>query len=164
MTRRLPIIAVFPAAVLTVLLLVRFRGKSVARFNRALTNRITRCFAGRMPGFGIVIHRGRKTGRLYRTPVNIFTVPDGVLIALTYGRDSEWVKNVMAAGGCGLETRGRLYQMTGPVIVHDPGHHRLPLPVRIIPAIGGVTDYLRLAVSPPGSIVGTRSAQEGAAV
>jgi deazaflavin-dependent oxidoreductase (nitroreductase family) len=142
--RRLSFLAVIPAAMLSLLLLVRFRRKSVARFNRAVINRITRRFAGRAPGFGIVLHRGRRSGRLYRTPVNVFRVPEGFLIALTYGRDSEWVQNVLAADGCDLETQGRLYRLSAPVVVHDPGR-RFPSFVRLITRIGGVTDYLRVS-------------------
>jgi deazaflavin-dependent oxidoreductase (nitroreductase family) len=148
MWRRVAIgLAVVPAVMLVLPLLVRFRPKSVARFNRAVTNRVTQHFAGRARSFGIVIHRGRKSGRVYRTPVNVFAVPDGLVIALTYGRESEWVKNVLAAGGCTLETQGRQYQLWSPVIVHDPSHRRIMLPLRLLPIIGGVTDYLRLSVS-----------------
>lgn len=89
------------------ILLIRFRKRWVAAFNRIFLNRITALFAAQLPGFGILTHVGRKSGRAYRTPVNVFRVPDGFLIALTYGRDSEWVKNVLAAKRCQLETRGR---------------------------------------------------------
>lgn len=152
--RRASMIIAPPAAILAALLLVRFRGRSVARFNRAVTNRITRRFAGRAPGFGIAIHRGRTSGRLYRTPVNVFKVPEGFLIALTYGRNSDWVRNVLAAGGCELETRGMIYRLSAPVVVHDPSHRRFPPFVRIIPRIGGVTDYLRLSTSRAASAAG----------
>ena len=87
-------------------ILIRFRKRWVASFNLAVTNRITSRFAARLPSFGIITHAGRKTNRGYRTPVNVFQGPDGFLIALTYGRDSQWVRNVLAAGGCQLETRG----------------------------------------------------------
>jgi deazaflavin-dependent oxidoreductase (nitroreductase family) len=149
--RRGTLLAALPAAIVAFLLLVRFRRKPVARFNRAVTNRITRHFAGRAPGFGIVIHRGRTSGRVYRTPVNVFRVSEGFLIALTYGRQSDWVQNVLAQGGCALETRGRVYQLSGPVVIHDPRHRRFPMPLRVIPAIGGVTEYLRLSASPAPS-------------
>src|SRR5216683_4697167 len=99
------------AVLLAPILLVRFRKRWVAAFNLAVTNRITSLFAARLPGFGIVTHKGRKSGRIYRTPVNVFRAPDGFLIALTYGRESEWVKNVLADGGCELETRGVRYQL-----------------------------------------------------
>ena len=108
------------AILLAPILLVRFRNRWVAAFNLAVTNRITGLFAARLPGFSILTHVGRKSGRVYRTPVNVFRTPEGFLIALTYGRESEWVKNVMAPGGCQLETRGVLHQLSQPTIVHDP--------------------------------------------
>jgi F420H(2)-dependent quinone reductase len=87
------------AILLTPILLIRFRKSWVAAFNLAVTNRITSRSAARLPGFGILTHVGRKSGRVYRTPVNVFRTPEGFLIALTYGRESEWVRNVVAAGG-----------------------------------------------------------------
>src|ERR1039458_9113236 len=105
------------AILLAPIILIRFRKRWVAAFNLAVTNRITSRFAARLPGFGIVIHVGRKSGRVYRTPVNVFQVPEGFLIALTYGRDSEWVRNVVAAVGCQLQTRRALYQLSAPTIV-----------------------------------------------
>src|ERR1035441_10372492 len=108
------------------ILLIRFRKRWVAAFNLAVTNRITSRFAARLPGFGIVTHVGRKSGKLYRTPVNVFSTPEGFLIALTYGRDSEWVKNVVAAGGCQLETRGVRCLLSAPTILHDPTRRRFP--------------------------------------
>jgi deazaflavin-dependent oxidoreductase (nitroreductase family) len=99
------------------ILLIRFRKRWVAAFNLAITNRITSRFADRLPGFGILRHAGRKSGKVYRTPVNVFRTPDGFLIALAYGRESEWVKNVMAAGGCQLETRGVWSHLSAPTIV-----------------------------------------------
>jgi deazaflavin-dependent oxidoreductase (nitroreductase family) len=135
-----------PAAVLILPLLVRAQPRAVARFNRDFTNRMMGRFAGRAPGFGIVIHRGRRSGRLYRTPVNVFRVPDGFLIALTYGRTSEWARNVPAAHGCEIETRGRVYALGAPVIVHDAAHRHLPPVLRPILRIGGVKDYLRLVM------------------
>jgi deazaflavin-dependent oxidoreductase (nitroreductase family) len=100
-----------------------------------------------MPGFGIVTHVGRKSGRLYRTPVNVFRTPQGFFIALTYGADAEWVKNVIAAGGCQLETRGVQYQLSQPTIIHDPARRRFPSIVRVILGIVGANDFLQLSIS-----------------
>ena len=120
------------AILLAPILLIRFRKRWVAAFNLAVTNRITSRFAARLPGFGILTHVGRKSGKVYRTPVNVFRAPEGFLIALTYGRESEWVRNVIAAGGCKLETRGVQYQLSTLIIVHDPTRRRFPNPVRIM--------------------------------
>ena len=129
------------------ILLVRFRKRWVAAFNLAVTNRITSRFADRLPGFGILTHTGRKSGKVDRTPVNVFRAPAGFLIALTYGRESEWVKNVLAAGGCELETRGVRCQLLAPTIVHDPTRRRFPLPVRIVLRLIGATDFMQLSTS-----------------
>src|SRR6202050_427975 len=115
------------ASLLVPVLLIRFRKRWVAAFNLAVTNRITSRFAARLPGFGILTHVGRKSGKVYRTPVNVFRAPGGFLIALTYGRESEWVKNVVDAGACQLETRRAVYQLSAPTIVHDHTRRRFPL-------------------------------------
>src|ERR1700722_14291178 len=114
------------ALLLAPILLIRFRKRWVAAFNLAVTNRITSRFAARLPGFGILTHVGRKSGKVYRTPVNVFRAPEGFLIALTYGRESEWVKNVLAAGGCELETRGVSNKLNASAIMHDPTRRRFP--------------------------------------
>ena len=129
------------------ILLIRFRKRWVAAFNLAVTNRITSRFANRLPGFGILTHVGRKSGRPYRTPVNVFRAPDGFLIALTYGRDSEWVRNVVSAGGCQPETRRVLYQLSAPTVVRDPTRRRFPLPVCMILGIIGANDFMQLSTS-----------------
>src|SRR6202049_2321728 len=135
------------AILLAPILLIRFRKRWVAAFNLAVTNRITSRFADRLPGFGILTHVGRKSGRVYRTPVNVFRAPEGFLIALTYGRESEWVKNVLAAGGCQFETRRVLYQLSAPTIVHDTTGRRFPLFVRIILRLIGASDFMQLSTS-----------------
>ena len=129
------------------ILLMRFRKRWLARINVVLTNRITSRFAARLPGFGILTHVGRKSGRVYRTPVNVFRVPEGFLIALTYGRESEWVRNVIAAGGCKLETRGVQYQLSSPNVVRDPTRRRFPIPVPIVLRIMGADEYMELSTS-----------------
>jgi hypothetical protein len=69
----------FLAILLAPILLIRFRKRWVAAFNPAVTSR----FASRLPGFGIVTHVGRKSGKLHRTPVNVFRAPGEFFIALT---------------------------------------------------------------------------------
>jgi hypothetical protein len=59
--------------------------RKMARFNKGYLNRLFLRVAGFLPGFGIVGHVGRKFGRAYRTPVNVFRTEGGYIIALTYG-------------------------------------------------------------------------------
>ena len=130
----------------TGVLLMRFRKRWLAKINIAFTNRITGLFAGWLPGFGILTHVGRKSGKVYRTPVNVFRVPTGFIIALTYSSQSEWVKNVLAAGGCELQTRGSKYQLSAPNVVRDPRRRRFPIPVRIVLRIVGADEYMELSI------------------
>jgi deazaflavin-dependent oxidoreductase (nitroreductase family) len=139
------------AILLAPILLIRFRKRWVAAFNRAVTNRITSRFAARLAGFAILTHVGRRSGTLYHTPVNVFPASEGFLIALTYGRESEWVKNVLAAGGCKLETRGVVYQLSAPTILQDPARQPFPLFVRMVLRLIGANDFMQLSIpSAPG--------------
>ncbi len=116
----------------------------VARFNRRVTNRITGRLAPRLPGFGVVVHTGRKTHRQYRTPVNVFPRSGKYIIALTYGPDSDWVRNVLASGGCTLETRGRTLRLSRPRLFHDERRLSMPAPARLILGLVHVDDFLEL--------------------
>lgn len=116
----------------------------LARFNRVATNRITRLVAGRVPGFGIVIHEGRRSGRKYRTPVNVFRRQGGFEIALTYGPDSDWVKNVVTAGGAEVKYRGQTHRLTSPLMVQNPRDTAVPSPVRLILRLLKVDTFLLL--------------------
>jgi deazaflavin-dependent oxidoreductase (nitroreductase family) len=119
-------------------------GRRMAAFNRRVTNRVTGPLAPRLPGFGVILHTGRRSGRRYRTPVNVFRVPGGYVVALTYGADAEWVRNVVAAGGCELETRGRREHLAHPELFHDERRSHVPPPVRPILRRLGAADFLRL--------------------
>ena len=129
-------------------LMMRFRKRWLAKFNIAVTNRITSLFAGWIPGFGIITHVGRKSGKVYRTPVNVFRAPNGFIIALTYSSQCEWVKNVLAAGGCELRTCGTKYRLSAPTVVHDPTRRRFPIPVGLVLKLVGADKYMELSKSP----------------
>lgn len=134
----------FLAIPVALILLVRFFKRPMAAFHRAVTNRIACRFAARLPGFALIRNVGRKSGKLYHTPVNVFREHDRFLIALTYGRESGWVANVVAAGTCYLETRGASYQLGYPVVVQDSSRQRFPPLVRVVLGLIDANDYLEL--------------------
>ena len=126
-------------------LLLRLRPRWVAAFNLKVTNRLTAPFVTWLPGFGVITHVGRKSGSLFRTPVNVFRIPGGFLIALTYGPNSQWVQNVLAAGSAKLETRRTNYRLSTPTLVDDPTCNRFPQPVRFVLRIIGATHFLQVS-------------------
>jgi deazaflavin-dependent oxidoreductase (nitroreductase family) len=117
--------------------------RRLARINRVVTNRLTRPLATWMPGFGVLIHHGRKSGREYRTPVNVFRTDDGYVIALTYGV-GEWTRKVLAAGGADLLTRRHRVRLSQPRVVFDPTRAALPAVPRRVTGWLGVTQFLHL--------------------
>jgi deazaflavin-dependent oxidoreductase (nitroreductase family) len=123
--------------------------KRLARFNLVVTNPVLGHLASRAPGFAIVLHVGRSSGRRYRTPVNLFRRDGEYVIALTYGADSQWVRNVLAADAVDVETRGRRVRLTQPRVVHDETRSLVPRPVRAILGLVGVTDFMVLRPAPP---------------
>jgi deazaflavin-dependent oxidoreductase (nitroreductase family) len=111
---------------------------------------VLRPLAGRLPMFGIVQHRGRSTGRLYRTPVNVFRRGDTFLFFLTYGSDVQWVKNVLVGGGCTIETRGETLKLLNPELITDPKLKLAPPIARVVERhLAGATQYLRMRTAEP---------------
>ena len=113
-------------------------------FTTRIVNPITRVVAGHLPWFGIIVVPGRTSGVVRRVPMNVFRSGDDYVFALTYGAEVDWVKNVLAAGGCELETRGRSISLHDPVVVHDPERRLMPLPVRLFLGLIRVTDIMRM--------------------
>jgi deazaflavin-dependent oxidoreductase (nitroreductase family) len=109
-----------------------------------LINPITRRFVGRVPGFAIISYVGRTSGRTYRTPMNVFHRDGDYVFALTYGPEVQWVKNILAAGGCEIEEMGRTVRLRDPRRFSDPAASLMPLPVRFFLRLMRVTEFLRM--------------------
>jgi len=120
--------------------------KRVAQWNKVGLNRVVRHIAPLMPGLGLVVHRGRRSGREYRTPVNVFPAEDGFIIALTYGPDTDWVQNIQAAGGCELRTRGRVLRLGEPRVYHDETRQGIRPVERQVLKLIGVADFVSLKI------------------
>lgn len=91
----------------------------VRQFNKYFFNKITLKFAGRRGSpFSIVIHRGRKTGKSYSTPVVTIRTEDRFYIPLSYGENVDWLKNVLHAGECIILSRGDSVIMNKPRVVN----------------------------------------------
>lgn len=100
--------------------------------------------AGWLPGFAILRYRGRKTGRSYRVPMNVFRSGDEYVFALTYGGDVDWVKNVLAAGEVEMTTCGREVRLVEPRLIVDPTRRLVPEPVRTFLGLLDVSEFLRM--------------------
>ena len=86
---------------------------------------------------------GRRSGRSYETPVNVFVRDGAYLFALTYG-EGEWVRNVIAADGCEITTRRRRVALGAPRLSRDADRTGIPIPARWILGIVDVDEFLTM--------------------
>jgi deazaflavin-dependent oxidoreductase (nitroreductase family) len=135
-------------------LLVRVAMRPMTR----VLNPLIRKFAGRrhFRMAAEIRHVGRKSGRAYVTPAGARVSGDVAVIPLTFGNQSDWSKNVRAAGGCSIRVDGQDYAATEPEFVDRAGAGPL-----LRSAFGpmeragfrllGIKQYLRLQVRPERS-------------
>lgn len=122
--------------------------KALARFNRVVTNRVLGLLAPWVPPFAMIEHHGRSSGRAHRTPVWMFHRGGRYVVALTYGSDSDWVKNVVAAGGCRIRRLGRVHPLNSPRLVRArSGRGLVPAPVSLALRVFRVHEFLLLEPS-----------------
>lgn len=124
----------------------------VARANRYLLNPLLLRIAGWLPPFMIIEHRGRTSGKRYRTPVIGF-VEDGrehIVVVLTYGPRVDWLKNLQAPDGGAALSRGKSYQIGSPVIVSGLDRTRaIPRIARPLLSLLRVSQFARLPLRSP---------------
>jgi deazaflavin-dependent oxidoreductase (nitroreductase family) len=113
---------------------------------------VLRPLAAWVPTFAVMTHRGRRSGRVYRTPINVFRRGDAYVFLLTYGADVDWVKNVLAAGSCSVRTSGHDVTLVDPELIEDRELRAAPLIPRFIERrVAGVDTYLRMRAQPSGA-------------
>ena len=102
------------------------------------------------PLYGVIEHRGRRSGKVLRTPVVVRSTADGFVVPMPWGAGTDWYRNVRAAGGCVVRWKGRTYPVAQPELIADPVAARAlfgpilgPLMARL-----GITHSLRLRHRP----------------
>ncbi len=65
----------------------------------------------------IIKHTGRTSGKPYETPVTVLETADGFVIALPYGPNTDWLKNVLAQGSATVVHDGNSYRVDRPEVV-----------------------------------------------
>lgn len=79
-------------------------------------NPVVSPLAKKLPGFTVVKHRGRKSGKQFETTVNSFRKDDVLAIGLLHGK-TNWVKNVLAAGEADMCVSGTDLHVVNPRIL-----------------------------------------------
>ena len=85
----------------------------LARMNRRFINP-GQVRKGRYP---VVTHVGRTSGATYQTPLDALPTDTGYVLVCRYGPESDWVRNVLAAGSATLRVDGEEHELTAPRLV-----------------------------------------------
>lgn len=103
--------------------------RTLARINRYVTNPIMGLWAPHLAPWAMLHHRGRKSGREYQTVIFAFTSDDTLVVALTYG-ETDWLRNVQAAGEARITRRGKTMTIRDPCVVQAADSASLPRTTR----------------------------------
>jgi hypothetical protein len=71
------------------------------------------------------------------------------VVALTYGPDCDWVRNVLAAGGCELKTGRRSVRLVAPCVFRDESRRDIRPLERQVLRVMRVADFLSLRLADP---------------
>jgi deazaflavin-dependent oxidoreductase (nitroreductase family) len=110
-------------------------------------------FAGHRwnPIFAVIEHRGRRTGRQCATPIAVRRVGDGFVIALAFGTQVDWYRNLVAAGGGSLRWRGWTFAVGAPEVIDpDIGLASFLLIQRAALRLGGIDAFIRVPAAAGG--------------
>jgi hypothetical protein len=90
----------------------------VRYFNKHILNRIVLLLAYKGKGpYSVVTHKGRRSGRIYKTPVLASHVEENIYIPLPYGDHVDWLRNVLAHDGCLIFWKGEEIAVSDPVVI-----------------------------------------------
>jgi deazaflavin-dependent oxidoreductase (nitroreductase family) len=95
------------------------RPRSGMQIATRLFNPVVMLLAGTrlLPLYGVISHRGRRSGKAFRTPVVVRPTADGFIVPMPWGEGTDWYRNVQAAGECVIRWRGRDYAMDRPEVL-----------------------------------------------
>jgi deazaflavin-dependent oxidoreductase (nitroreductase family) len=89
----------------------------LSRYTRDYFNEmVLRRLAGHA-AFADLEHVGRRSGMVRHTPVRAFRRHDQVVIGINFGRESDWLKNIQAAGRCRIRLGSEQLELGAPTIV-----------------------------------------------
>ena len=137
------------------------RTRRLVRFVARLLNPAVLLIAGQgwMPIVGVLRHQGRTSGRLYATPLGMRPSGDAFVMPRTFSENSDWYRNVEAAGWAIVTYKGRDYTVVDPrVIDYKAASRAFPRYELFLFRLIGINEYLRMRQAAPGWSPSTTSA------
>lgn len=120
-------------------------------FNKYVTNRVLRGLTSLPLGpFGLIRHVGRHSGKPYKTVIMVWPSERGFVMALTYGPQVDWYRNILATGGCTVFWHRRIYAVGKPELIDaKTALPVFPTPFRQILRRIGLQDFVQVKFIEP---------------
>ncbi len=124
--------------------------KGLRTFVKHFVNPILRNAARSSRGpFALLRHVGRKSGKTYEIPIMVWRVEDGFVIALTYGPQVDWLRNLQSAEQGTLRWHKQEYVFQTPVFIDEKKALRaLPAFIRGLLGKHGTHEFVKLVARP----------------
>jgi len=95
----------------------------------------------------VLIHVGRSSGKVHRTPLEAHPLPDGYVFIPLYGPRTDWLKNVLAAGSARLAVGSEEIELVSPRLVQERNiRSLLPRGATRQPGISDTSELLRMDI------------------
>jgi len=96
---------------------------------------------------------GRRSGKSYETTIMVWPMAEGFVIALTYGPQVDWYRNLLAAGGGTLLWHRRVYTIGKPEPIDaKTALTAFPAFFRLILGRSGTQDFVWVKSSVPETV------------
>lgn len=121
--------------------------RRLRNFVKRFVNPVLRNFARSSRGpFALLRHVGRRSGKQYENPIWVWRMNDGFMIVLTYGRNTDWLRNLQAADQGNLRWHKREYTFKRPELIDAKiAEPALPPFIRFVLRLRGQHEYVKLA-------------------
>ncbi len=118
----------------------------IRTFNKHVINPVLSRLARVSIGpFAVIQHVGRRSGKQYATPIVVEPFGADIVIALTYGPEVDWYRNVRAAGRCTLLWHGETYALEHlEQLAPEKALSAFPMLARLILRTVGVQHFVRM--------------------
>jgi deazaflavin-dependent oxidoreductase (nitroreductase family) len=95
---------------------------------------MVRFFSGRSSVNALLHHVGRRSGKAYATPLTAHRSEGTIIVPLPYGTETDWLRNLQAAGEGVVELEGLRFRVDEPevVLIDEVMPLLSPLLVRIV--------------------------------
>jgi deazaflavin-dependent oxidoreductase (nitroreductase family) len=95
----------------------------------------------------VIVHKGRKSGKIYQTPLDAHPIDGGYIFILMYSSGADWVKNVLASKEATLKVPSDEIDLESPkLLTKEEAQKILPISTKYPPEFLNVSEYMKMDV------------------